>query len=209
MIRHAISPRLAMRTDAITAIPGCDRPALDKAARTVEAWRFARPQAPVRSHEPPGPELVTSMRFKHRNRTALFGWCLIGAWWAIVIAVTGQVLPSGNTKALAVLSIFWVAGFAFAGYILSIPIVSVEIADDGAVTIVRRSLGRSTTTRYGPGALGPPRVREDMNSDGDPYWRCALFAGSERFVIAEGHDRARVEAVAADLAQAMDVRGTT
>lgn len=146
-----------------------------------------------------GPPLA---RFHHR--LAWFHWAfaavwlgMLGAWTALALVEGLPAPPEGWPRwtMTAALVFFWVGGAGLAAWAASRVATTVEVFADGTVVATSRSVLRTRSRRFTPGATGPARLLEDRDGDDDPYWRARVAPpGTAPFDLAEGHDRARMAA---------------
>ena len=137
-----------------------------------------------------------------RNNAALFPWIFMAVWMLGLSVMTWvafrDVLAGGPVTFRwmpLILAVFWLAGFGFSAWALRQKRFRVTFAG-GRVEIVRRGPFRSTRWEGSTRDVIDARLEEDTDSDGDPYFRCTLtIPGPERIAIAEGRDRAAIEAV--------------
>jgi hypothetical protein len=116
----------------------------------------------------------------HRTPLALWGFATI--WCGGVVLGTLMLwrdgLPDGATPlgAWIALFVFWMAAIALAAFAFSQPTVTLRVWPDGRAEILRRwpLKRRRLSLRSDELAL---RVVEEVDSDGDPYFRLRLSAG--------------------------------
>jgi hypothetical protein len=151
---------------------------------------------------PVTPQSDLSQPYVIRNNAALFPWLLMAAWMLGLSLVTWvafrDVLAGGPVTFRwmpLILAVFWLAGIGFSILVLRLKRLRVTFAG-GRVEIIRRSPLRATRWEGSTRDVLDVRLDETTDSDGDPYFKCVLaIPGPERIVIAEGHDRATIEAV--------------
>jgi hypothetical protein len=102
------------------------------------------------------------------------------------------------------LALFWLVGLPAAGYLLSRPVTRVRVAPDGTAVLRRRTPFGREEEHFPAGIIIGVEVREEKDSDGDPYWRTVLVSadGRER-VVREGHHAPDQHALAVRLRGAL------
>jgi hypothetical protein len=116
------------------------------------------------------------------HRTPLVLWAFAAVWCGGVLLGTYVLWrdgpPDGATPlaAWAVLMLFWLTGIGLGTHAFSQPTVALRIEPDGRAEIVRRWPLARRVARLPASALSL-RLQEDVDSDGDPYFRLRLHAG--------------------------------
>lgn len=138
-----------------------------------------------------------------RYRTPWAVWIIMGCWLTMLGLMTYVFVRDGGfhqegVPDLPVMMLFWLFGIAGAGWAASQRGVRVRITP-GEVRVFEYVLWWGTHTVLHPAAVRVPTLRHERDSEGDDFYRCVLRLrdrdGARRDVIvAEGHDRADVEA---------------
>jgi hypothetical protein len=136
-----------------------------------------------------------------QNNAAVFGWGFMTVWMTILCIVTFAAFREAMFEGKVtfrymplILAVFWLAGIAGTAWAFRQKRVRMEIRD-GRVAVTKRGLFRAHRWVGAARDVLDLSLVEDIDSDGDPYFRCvAVLPGPEQITIAEGHRRAVVEA---------------
>lgn len=148
-----------------------------------------------------------------QHRTPLALWAFTAIWCGGVLLGTVLLwrdgLPDGATPlgAWITLAVFWMAGLGLAAYAFSHPLVMLRVWPDGRAEVVRWWALKRHRVCVRTTELALHWV-EDVDGDGDPYFRLRLSAGHHldgAVSVAEG-SREHCEAVRKRL-QAAGVTG--
>lgn len=137
--------------------------------------------------------------FHTRNRNAIVLWVFMSLWMLgllVVIAMTvlGDTrVATWQSAALALFALVGLAGCVFAS---SVPIVSMHVESDSVRLVERRPFTtRSIRCQAGEVSV-PPISEQDVDTEGDPYFRCYLLLPEGRKVeVAGSHRRCEVQAL--------------
>ena len=137
--------------------------------------------------------------FHARNRNAIALWIFMSLWTLgllIAIAMTLRSDASFETwqwVTLALFALFGIAGCVFAS---SLPIVSMHF-EGNSVRVVERRPFTTQSTRCRASEVSVPAISEDdVDTEGDPYFRCYLLLPKGRKVEVGGsHRRCEVQAL--------------
>lgn len=150
-----------------------------------------------------------------RNRMALVGWIFMSIWMAILMAFTYIFKRDGGVPGQSfVLSVLFMAGFWIFGLVGTIfffkaPVTSVYVRDR-QVTLRERWLLRAQMQTFELGGAESIFVRQEKDSEGDPYFICYLRTPEGREVrIKEAHLREIPEKARADLLAALGLAANT
>ncbi len=164
---------------------------------------------------PPESALITTlhspdlaMKFANRNALALWGFAAI--WLAMLVMFTLLVVRDGPPEGYslsftaAVLSVFWLGGFALVSAVVGKACFSVVISPE-QVTFSSRYPHKRTRTIVPTGRVGRAEVVEARDSDGDAcfYARLRLPDGTD-FDLSEGYSRGYCEATCREFSRAIE-----
>jgi hypothetical protein len=152
----------------------------------------------------------TAPRIEFRNRTAAFAWGFMAVWLTFLALMTWVLARDGAHPSQpawlqhGAIALFWLVGIPAAGYLFSLPCTRLAVRADGSVLLTRRTPFGVEREAFAPGTIAAVEVREDRDSDGDPFWRSVMVAadGRER-TVREGHAAEDQQAVAARLRGAL------
>jgi len=144
-----------------------------------------------------------------RNNIAVFGWLFMSVWMGFLVLITYIFVRDGGFHQFnplaetGVMLMFWVFGLGGCGELFGHARVRVTV-DAGGVLVEERYFLRRRTARVRAADVVLSEVRETKDSEGDPYFVCALTLPSGRSVtVAESNDRQTVEATRQRLAAAL------
>lgn len=144
--------------------------------------------------------------YRLRSLAPLPGWFLTFGFLAIVVALTLTLKRKGTEWGYpiwlqyAALLAFWIGGYLGVGHFVRRPCTWVRVTPEGEVLLTRAWPFRVRRDRIPRAAIATVAVREDVDSEGDPYFRTRLvLATGEEITVQEGHRRPRQDAVAAAL----------
>ncbi len=112
-------------------------------------------------------------------------------WWAMLLIFTYLYVTEGAPPDLAfwmpfILSLFYVFGLGSLSWALSHPVVSLNIIGT-QVKIKLRYLFRTQVFFFLTKEIEVTPVREDKDSDGDPYFKLEIIANNQVFLLWESH----------------------
>ena len=146
------------------------------------------------------------MEFKNRAAVFLSGFAIF--WFSILVAFTVILVrdgpPDGYSRSTTaiILCAFWFGGLALARFVSNKACSFVTIRDDTLVVEWRYPFRRICVS-LPINSVGPPRVTDGRDSEGDPYYFSRLTLPDGRTVdLAEGHDRIRCESVCVEFFRA-------
>ena len=130
-----------------------------------------------------------------RNRIAFFGWGFMAMWMAMISAFTWWFFQSrsipGHSFELTVLFLIggWLFGTAGSAFFFNRPVTSVHVHGD-RVTLLERWPLRSSTQTFSVTDAARVVLRDEKDSEGDPYYVWYLLTPDGREVrIKEAHLR--------------------
>jgi hypothetical protein len=139
-----------------------------------------------------------------RNRAAWALWIFMAVWMFFLCLMTYVLLRDGPPPGYswqtmwAVMFFFWTVGLAATAWATSQRIVRVEVRDSGALDVTWRWPFRALRRRVEAADVPPAEIVYGADSDGDPYYTCRVtLADGTTVDLAEGHDEASIEGVAA------------
>ena len=136
-----------------------------------------------------------------RNNLPIVGWVFGGLWIGGLMVFTYLYARDGGFGQLdplieaGVMLAFWMGALVLFPETLAVAVVELTVVSGGAV------LGRRWPWKYRvepltPSAVRAMEIRQDRDSDGDPYYRLVLAAGPhEEAILSESAKRETVEAV--------------
>jgi hypothetical protein len=141
-------------------------------------------------------------RYVVKNDIALFPWLFMACWMSGLTAITWAAFrdvifggPVTFRWMPLILAVFWLAGIGFSVWAVRQRRWRV-IFEGGRVEVVSRGPFSATRWQGTVRDVANVKLEEGTDSDGDPYFRCLMtIPGWEPIAIAEGHQRAEVEAV--------------
>lgn len=144
--------------------------------------------------------------YRLRSLAALPGWFVTISFLVLVIVLTWTLKRKGTEWGYpiwlqyAALLAFWIGGYLGVGHFIRRPCTWLRVEAGGDVLLIRVWPLRFRRDRFPRAAIATVAVREDKDSEGDPYFRTRLvLATGEEITVQEGHRRARQEAVTAAL----------
>ena len=143
---------------------------------------------------------MAAQRIAFSNNTPVFGWAFMGVWLAMLSVFTWLYVRDGGFPdthplfGLGFLALFWVSGIGCSSYCFRQP--RIHLAVEGMEVVVRESLPwQSREERFSVKHLAPPKIVEEKDSDGDPYFFCRITTPKGRVVaFSEHHHLPTVEA---------------
>ncbi len=150
--------------------------------------------------------------YRLRNLAPLPLWLLTFGFFAAIILLTWTLKRKGTEWGYpiwlqyAALLAFWIGGYLGVGHFVRRPCTWLRVAADGEVLLTRAWPFRIRRERIPRAAIATVAVREEQDSEGDPYFRTRLvLATGEEITVQEGHRRPRQDAVAAALRGAIGI----
>ena len=150
--------------------------------------------------------------YRLRSLTPLPGWLLTIGFLVVITVLTITLKRKGTEWGYpiwlqyAALLAFWVGGYLGVGHFVRRPCTWLRVAEGGEVLLTRVWLLRVRQDRIPRAAIATVTVREEEDSEGDPYFRTLLIlATGEEITVQEGHRRPRQDAVAAALRRAIGI----
>jgi hypothetical protein len=143
---------------------------------------------------------MSSEALEFKNNIAAFEWIFMLVWTAMLAIFTWLFIREGGFGEfqyfveMAVIAAFWLFGAGFSAYFFKRARVHLSVAD-GKVLLRESWLWRSREESFPLAALAPAILVEEKDSEGDPYFRCAVLTPAGRTItICEGHHQPDVEA---------------
>lgn len=152
-----------------------------------------------------------SAPFHVRNRNAVVSWLFMSVWTLgllIAIALTLRSDVSVETWQWAVLALFVLVGIAGCVFASALSIVSMHV-EGNSVRVVERRPFKTRSTRCRASEVSVPSISEDdVDTEGDPYFRCYLLLPEGRKVeVAGSHRRCEVQALRTRVLVALATQG--
>lgn len=122
------------------------------------------------------------------------------ALWALAVLVATLMLLRGDAPVHGyqwlILALSGLVGIVGCAYACSRPIVSMQLEGTTAQVVERRPFS-ARITRCSLNEIRVPAISEnDVDSDGDPYFRCFLsLPGSHEVEVAGSHRRCEITAI--------------
>ena len=144
-----------------------------------------------------------------RNNMAIVAWVFMAIWNLGLLLITWLFIRDGSFHQFSppvergILGLFWIFGAIGTAACFGKPRIHVAV-DGGEITLRENWLLRGRIERFPVGAVSPPRLVQQRDSDGDPYFHCVLTTPSGRdIIVKESHSRQDAEAARDRLAVAM------
>lgn len=135
-----------------------------------------------------------------RNDKALIGWIFMLVWLSLLacfsyLFVRDGGIPQLGIWGLPVIGLFWVFGMAGFSWAASLARIRLVLGAEG-VLLRERFPFSHREKRYYSRDIAAPFVAAGKDSEGDPCYYCVIaFTDGHRVHVAEGSDKAELEAV--------------
>lgn len=114
-----------------------------------------------------------------RNRRSLANWIFMSLWMGMLILFTWFFLRDGGFHQFSheievgIMLVFWLGGLAGLSAMFRSPLIHVQRRGD-RIIVTERWLLRRRIRDIPVAKIGPPRVRETTDSDGDRLYSCLI-----------------------------------
>ena len=144
-----------------------------------------------------------------RNNMAIVAWVFMAIWDLGLLLMTYAFIRDGGFHQFSapvehgILGLFWIFGAAGTAACFGRSRVHVAV-DDGEIVVRERWLLGSRVERFPVGSVSLPRLVQQRDSDGDPYFQCVLTTPAGRdIVVKESHSFKNADAECDRLAAAI------
>jgi hypothetical protein len=134
-----------------------------------------------------------TMTARFRNNMAIAAWIFMGLWDLGLLLMTYAFIRDGGFHQFSppveagIVGLFWIFGAMGTAACFGRPRVHVAI-DKGEVAVRERWLLGSRVERFPVGSVSPPRLVQQRDSDGDPYFQCVFTTPAGRdIIVKESH----------------------
>jgi hypothetical protein len=123
-----------------------------------------------------------------RNNMAIAAWIFMGLWDLGLLLMTYVFIRDGGFHQFSlpveygIVGVFWIFGLIGTAACFGKPRVHVSV-ESGEIVLRERWLLGSRIERFPVGSVSPPRLVQQRDSDGDPYFHCVLITPAGRKVI--------------------------
>ncbi|MGE3831003.1 MAG: hypothetical protein AB7F76_08435 [Parvibaculaceae bacterium] len=128
-----------------------------------------------------------------RNNMAIVAWVFMAIWDLGLLLMTWAFIRDGGFHQFnplvehGILGLFWIFGAMGTAACFGRSRVHVAV-DNGEITVRERWLLGSRIERFPVGSAGLPRVVQQRDSDGDPYFQCIFTTPVGRdIIVKESH----------------------